>query len=380
MNKDNLFEIFSRYIDKFDHINNANCDENYKWLVCKKFKACMDDALSKDGEAFVTALSKARAVTENIIDSYTQPFAGLIEFAKHEPQTVKEMFLSLYANDGGDIHVQEALIEKFFNKSNELLDKYSPNSFRFKQNSHSVSAYLFLYAPETHYMFKAAQANIFADCIEYYEDWGTGDNINLAVYYRMCDWLVEQIFNCEELLKTDASRFKLPIANQMYEDKNKHLLAFDIIYTCSVYDLFDGISFIRPNLKEKNLILEKKSTALRLLEEYNTALEKAENLNRALRAIEENFTPNVLLTHKKFGVGKWISYSQEIAEVEFAAPIGNKKLGVYQIFSTGLVKLDDADMQASLMQHIPYLKDKEMTINAVALIAKELAPYQEYLE
>ena len=103
----------------------------------------MDEALASETESFASALYKAKAVTANLIDSYTQPFAGLVEFAKHEPETVREMFINLYSDDEGDIHIQEALIADFFDKSNELLEKYTPGSYRYKQNSHSVSAYLF---------------------------------------------------------------------------------------------------------------------------------------------------------------------------------------------------------------------------------------------
>ena len=107
MNKENLQQIFSHYLEKFEYINDKNSHyENYKWLICKKFRKLMDEALESESESFASALYKAKAVTANLIDSYTQPFAGLVEFAKYEPETVREMFLSLYSDDGGDIHIQ----------------------------------------------------------------------------------------------------------------------------------------------------------------------------------------------------------------------------------------------------------------------------------
>ena len=204
----NMQQILDHYIEKFSYINNTENDENYKWIVAKEFRILMDDALSKEGEVFVGALDKARLATKNMIDNYTQPFYGLVEFAKQEPETVKQMFLDLlYTEDHGDLHVQEKLIDKFFKKSNELLQKYAPDSYRYKQNSHSVSAYLFLYNPEQHYMFKATQAAIFADCIGFYDDWGTGDNIRLNVFYRMCDMLVDAISQDQRLLEINELRY-----------------------------------------------------------------------------------------------------------------------------------------------------------------------------
>ena len=379
MNKENLQQIFSHYLEKFEYINDKNSHyENYKWLICKKFRKLMDEALESESESFASALYKAKAVTANLIDSYTQPFAGLVEFAKYEPETVREMFLSLYSDDGGDIHIQEALIADFFDKSNELLEKYTPGSYRYKQNSHSVSAYLFLYDPDNHYMYKASQSCIFADCIQFYDDWGTGDNIKLDVYYRMCDWLVEQIFECRELLATDASRFELPESAEMFEDKKKHLLAFDIIYACSVYDLFDGISFDRPKMKEKNLIIERKLKAQRMLGDYQKALEKHDKLNEALVSIEKALLPGTLMVHKTSGTGKLVSYSNGIVEVSFQTE--SKKLGLAVVLSMGLVKITDSNVEAEVMQYIPYLKDKDAIINALARVEKELEPYKEYLE
>ena len=379
MNKENLQQIFSHYLEKFEYINDKNSHyENYKWLICKKFRKLMDEALESESESFASALYKAKAVTANLIDSYTQPFAGLVEFAKYEPETVREMFLSLYSDDGGDIHIQEALIADFFDKSNELLEKYTPGSYRYKQNSHSVSAYLFLYDPDNHYMYKASQSCIFADCIQFYDDWGTGDNIKLDVYYRMCDWLVEQIFECRELLATDASRFELPESAEMFEDKKKHLLAFDIIYACSVYDLFDGISFDRPKMKEKNLIIERKLRAQRMLDNYQKALENHDKLNEALLCVEKTLLPGTLMVHKTSGTGKLVSYSNGIVEVSFQTE--SKKLGLAVVLSMGLVKITDSNVEAEVMQYIPYLKDKDAIINALARAEKELEPYKEYLE
>lgn len=379
MNKANLQQIFSHYLEKFEYITDKNSnDENYKWFICKKFRKLMDEALASETESFASALYKAKAVTANLIDSYTQPFAGLVEFAKHEPETVREMFINLYSDDEGDIHIQEALIAGFFDKSNELLEKYTPGSYRYKQNSHSVSAYLFLYDPDNHYMYKASQSCIFADCIQYYDDWGTGDNIKLDVYYRMCDWLVEQIFECKELLATDASRFKLPESAEMFEDKKKHLLAFDIIYACSVYDLFDGISFDRPKMKEKNLMIERKLKAQRMLDNYQKALENYDELNKALVFVEKSLLPGTLMVHKTFGTGELVSYSNGVAEVSFQT--GNKKLGLAMALSMGLVKIADTNIATEILQYIPYLKDKDAIINAFARAEKELEPYKEYLE
>lgn len=207
MNNNTMNQVFSHYIDNFEMINNKKHEEYYKWQVCATFKELMDDALGADAEEFADALYRVKVCSENIIYSYTQPFYGLVELARKEPETVQQMFIDMYSDDKGDVKVQMKLIEDFFNQSNELLVKYYPDSYLYKQNSHSVSSYLFLYDPDYHYMYKATQSQIMADCIEFYDDWGSGDNIKLDVYYRMCDEMLAEIKNCPELLATNRSRY-----------------------------------------------------------------------------------------------------------------------------------------------------------------------------
>lgn len=381
MNKENVRQIFSNYLEKFEYITDKNKNnENYKWFIAKKFRILMDDALSKDGKDFSDALYKVKTVTENIIDSYTQPFMGLVEFAKFEPHTVKQMFIDLYSNDDGDIHVQEKLIANFFDKSNLLLNKYSPKSFLYRQNSHSVSSYLFLYDPDRHYMYKAEQSKRFADCIEFYNDWGSGDNIKLDVYYKMCDWLVEQILQCPELLTTNESRYELPNSNEMFRDTNKHMLAFDIIYACSVYNLFDGISFKKLNMKEKNIIEERKNTALRLLKNYNEALNETKEIDYADKSIKSKLTTGTVIHHKSLGKGQVLSYSNGVIEVLFKGKNTNTSLNAFSIFSNKLAKIEDEGIAEAVLPLIPKLKNQNSILNKVKRAEKELEPYREYLE
>ena len=144
------------------------------------------------------------------------------------------------------------------------MDKYYLGSHLYKQNSHSVSSYLFLYDSDHHYMYKATQSQVMADCIEFYDDWGSGDNINLHIYYRMCDEILAEIKNSPELLATNQSRYDGNLKlkpGKLHEDGELHILLFDLIYCAHVYDLYEGLVFTRPKSKEKQLIIEQKKKA-----------------------------------------------------------------------------------------------------------------------
>lgn len=67
--------------------------------------------------------------------------------------------------------------------------------------------YLFLYDPDHNYIYKATHALAFADCVEFYDDWGWGDSVRLDVYYRMCDQLVKAAKADKDLMAADARRF-----------------------------------------------------------------------------------------------------------------------------------------------------------------------------
>ncbi len=157
MNTKNLQEIFERYIDRFEFLNEEPQIEYYKWQICEQYPKLLKEAFETEDDAFAEALCEVKKCTRNIIDSYTQPFNGLVEFAKREPASVRKLLLDLYADDGGDLKVQMEKIADFFVRSNQLLDKYFPGSFLYKNNSHSVSALLFLNDPDHHYMYKATQ-------------------------------------------------------------------------------------------------------------------------------------------------------------------------------------------------------------------------------
>jgi len=68
-------------------------------------------------------------------------------------------------------------------------------------------------------------------------------------------------------MATDASRFEAGWGedpNTLYPDSEKHILAFDLIYCCSTYGLYDGITFSRPKSKERHLKQERKEKAIQL--------------------------------------------------------------------------------------------------------------------
>ena len=381
MNDNNVQQIFAHYIEQFENINDPKNREYYKWQIAYRFRGMMDEALAAPAEELSAKLYEVKKITSNLIDSYTQPFYGMAKFAQHEPETVRDMFKALYTDDGGDITKRVERVQAFIAKSNALRDKYYPNSYLYTHSVHSVTAYLFLYDPDHNYIYKPNQSLAFADCVEFYDDWGSGVNVKLPVYYRMCDQLVEAIKANKELMATDASRFEEgwgDDAGTLYPDPEKHILAFDLIYCCSVYHLFDGIRFVRPKTKERQLMQERKEKAAELYKNLEKARQDVKDLNDLLDYINSAYVAGVTFNHKKYG--KLIIKSRYDNTITVDVPNdGEKKLDILNLVINGIATMTTEDYPAINDKHREILKNRNNIGSNLTLAEKSFAPYAQYL-
>lgn len=148
-------------------------------------------------------------VSANLVDSSQQlPFYALVDYSRKEPETVREMFRKLYAEEKIDNSSKQQLINEFIASSEILRKKYYPESRLYVNNQRSVMMYLFLRYPNSNYGYKASQAKSFADCIEFYEDWGPMTDFNLEIFSRMCEQVIEEIKAKEDMnLLTEAKDY-----------------------------------------------------------------------------------------------------------------------------------------------------------------------------
>ena len=382
MNANHIQQIFKHYIDEFEKLNNSEHKEYYKWQIVKSFRTMMDEALRSENSEFAFKLLKVKKLTCNLVDNYTQPFQGIVYFAESEPETVKTMFKNLFVNSDKEMVQREAAIVTFLKKSHELRDKYFPGSYLYKDDMHSVTTYLFLYDPDHNYIFKSSNARVFADCIEFYDDWGVGDSVKLDVYYRMCDQVAEIAKRSSELMKTDASRFEngWGIDPQTFaRDKEKHILVSDLIYCCLTYDLFGGITFKRKKVKEKQLIQEKKEKANRLEKELEDVQEEFQKLQEAMEYFDSIFEVGTNIRHKRYGLGTITARSDNIIEVAFIKG-EKKKFGMIVSIINSIFSPQGVDCTEQMKKNIDILKRKTAIKSAVSYAEKNLSEYTEYLD
>ena len=376
MNRKNLNQIFDAYIQHFAVLNDSHNNESYKWSAIVDFQKAFDLSVSADG--FAGMLKEAKNATENLIDSYTQPFHGLYELAKREPETVRAMLTALLEDDGGDLVARQEKIDTFLAECDQLVESYFPGSHLYKNDQRSAMAYLFLNDPDNHYLYKATEAKYMADCVGFYDDWGTMSNFKLEVFHRFCDELIEEIKATPALMATHQSRF-VDAKKPMHEDEFLHVLVFDIIYCAHTYNLYSGLSFDKVTSADRKLYQERKVKA----QELAAALRKVEDeivlLDEARTYFGKAITSGAAVTHKMFGPVVVESISDGFVSLKIQKNGEIKKFGLLNCIAGGFVKIDVPDFDEMLARYKTAMVSEYTLLQRLKSAQSALQPYEKYL-
>lgn len=375
MNTANLQSIFRKYIDNFETLNNEKNDETYKWAIAQEFQN-----FDIDAQDFVEMLTHMWKASENLIDSAQQlPFYALVDYARREPETVREMFRKLFADEYLDNVSKQVVIDEFIAASEELRKKYYPDSHLYMNNQRSVMMLLFLRYPNSNYGYKASQAKSFADCVEFYEDWGPMTDFRLDVFSRMCEQLIEEIKKNEALMQTHLSRFE-NTDRKLHPDENLHILTLDIIYSSQAYNFYGDMTFDPINAKSRKLYYERVAKAKELAENLEKAKADAALLSEAKAYISQTLSKGVVVRHRAFGEGVIEECTGTIIAVYFSKINETKKLGLAVAVGNGFVALPSEEITQKIKEYIPILNRETQIPGNLTRAVEELKPYLEYLE
>ena len=376
MNRKNLNQIFDAYIQHFELLNDSQNDESYKWRAIVDFRKAFD--LTVPDDALAGMLKEARVATVNLIDSYTQPFGGLVELAKREPGIVRTMLMALLKDDGGDLVVRQNKIDTFLTECNRLVEIHFPGSHLFKNDQRSAMAYLFLNDPDSHYLYKATEAKYLADCIGFYDDWGTMSNFKLDIFHRFCDELIEEIKATPALLDTHKSRFACT-EKPMYDDELLHVLVFDIIYCAHTYNLYTGLSFDKVTSADRKLYQERKAKA----QELAAALRKVEDeivlLNEARTYFEQMIGSGAAVTHKMFGPVEVESVVDGFVSLKIRKNGDIKKFGLLSCIAGGFVKINIDGFDETLAKYKSAMMSEYTLPQRLKRAQDAFKPYEEFI-
>lgn len=123
-------------------------DEKYKWEAIKHFQDHWNIKAENFGEMFKTATHK----TYNLpVSGYAYPRGMIINFAKADSSTVRQMFHDLF-DESRDL---AARVDGFQTASETIRAKYDDVTWRnHYQNTNAISTYLWLMSPDKYYIYK----------------------------------------------------------------------------------------------------------------------------------------------------------------------------------------------------------------------------------
>ena len=388
MNRDRLRKVFDNYIKKFELINNPECNENYKWRVAKDFHDLMDPALP----SFASRLKEAWKLSENLIDSSNRYcFSALVSCAiEHKAEEeVRQLFIDLFADDGGDLTRRQQKILTFIESSNALIARLHSTNNMFMNDQRSAMGYLFLYDPDKHYLYKASEANSFASCVEFYDDWGSGTNFKLDLFYRMCDMIVAEIRQFQALVDTHNSRFFDKDGNpvdDMHPDTNYHILVFDIIYGAPEfrYNFYEGIPFPNITAQARKLHVERTEKAQMLYDDLVKAQERATLLKEAQDYFASILYTGMEVKHRIFGVGEIRSLGDvydntSTMTVFFPKKNEEKSFQIMLSFAGGFITAEIEGMAEKVTLYRSVINSQSNIKSSLLSAQKALEPYKDFL-
>lgn len=302
MNTENLHELIARYESNYARFNDKEHDEVFKWRAVQQFHSVwFSDNKPND---FASLFKEAKKECSILIDNaQVSPTNGIVKLAEEFPAEVEALFREiLFAPDNGDIDLKQEHMDTFLSEIEKLRQKAFPRYYKYKQDRHAASCYMSFVDPEHNYIYRYSEAEEFAKNIEFGMDIGAGEDFRLKNYYALCDLIVDALKEHTSLID---KYHELISSGAFYPDESLHLLAFDFMYCCRCYNLFNGLTHASKQESIKSYKLEQ----LRAQEEAER-LEKIHELEEQIRALELSIEPykdisllDVEVSHKTYGSG-----------------------------------------------------------------------------
>lgn len=203
-------------------------DERYKWEAVSHFQKHWDMEAENFGAMFKRATDK----TYNLLASgYAYPRTMIINFAKEEDETVRQMFRELF-NEDCDLAER---VEVFQSMAEVLRVRHDDGGWRSHyQNTNAVSTYLWLRYPDKYYIYKYeifrdAASELEAD----YQPKRNGSADTMLGGYRLYDEICAAIQKDTEL----TALLDSVLTDSCYRDLKRKTLTMDVGFYLSRFFL-----------------------------------------------------------------------------------------------------------------------------------------------
>lgn len=162
MNRSHFDQIIDNYAARFVELNIGDNNEVYKWEIAAEFRPMMNVALTADDTDFPAKLAAVVLLTKQTIDNGAElAFHALADYARNEPQAVRDALRRLLTPDGGDLEARTQRFTGFLNFCEFMRAKYYPDSWRYRAGIRLPMMITGFYDPDHYYMYKASQAQAY---------------------------------------------------------------------------------------------------------------------------------------------------------------------------------------------------------------------------
>ena len=375
MNHKNISSLFDRYIDKFELINNEEHNENSKWAAVNNFQKLFN----VDAPDFSNMLKLACDSTKDIIDDHFQPFRGLVRMAEKngESETIREMFKDLFSDDGGDLTLRQKKIDRFVDMSDELISRHYPGNLLYKNDQRSVMGYLWLYDPEHNFICRNTEAKYFARAVEFSDDWGNYLDFKIDEYYRFCEAVLNEIRNNEALM--EKQRTGSENMQDSNEERNLHILLFDIIHSAFADDLYSGMKIRKYTMDQRKQFHENRIRGEKLASELAEAELQKVMLDEAIETAHNWADQGVGISHKIFGEGKVEDLDDRHITLQFPNKGITKKFQITSALGGGFIKFNTNEFEDFAQEYTYVLNHATSICNRLESLKKSLPEYLVYI-
>lgn len=205
--------------------------EKYKWVAIQHFQMHWNI----EAADFAGMLDQSLGKTYNLLASgYYYAKAMIVEFAKDDPEGVRELFRMLY-DETRDLAERA---EKFIAYAEDRKLNHNESGWKNHfQDTRSISVYLWLKYPDKYYIYKYGEIRPAAEELEFdFLPKKAASVDNLIGGFRFCDEI------CTQISKNDllTSTFRGLLTKDCYPDPQYRTLAFDVVFYISRYYLQKG--------------------------------------------------------------------------------------------------------------------------------------------
>jgi hypothetical protein len=338
LNTKNLDLIFTQYRLRFHELNEQSSfkpDEGSKWRAVSSFHKNWNS----DAEDFTAMFAAAMEALLPLFETgMHKPVSGLKELMKKtdEAEFVRLQFRDLFRKSSvADLDERMEAIRAFREAVNIHIANCVAEPQKYQQTDADVLNYLAVYDPSHNYLYRKEAADLFAQAAEFGEYFCAG-RLPLRGYYKMCDMILEEVWNYPLILKDHQGR--VAAMQNGFED-DLHLLAYDILTCAYKYDFYSNIrisyTFVNDWMKraETMQLLESKINDLKNKLQQSTA-----HMNDVCDCSLPDLT-GIEVNHKSYGAGSVISCTDDRVKVHF--PTSDKVFRFPDALLNGFLKPAD---------------------------------------